>query len=77
MAALDVLLDVVAFRVGVSNEGSARPSEVVAALFGPEVAADAELARLALHAEGGVDPLQTLELRREAPVEAATLPAAL
>jgi radical SAM-linked protein len=53
-----------AFRIGVSHEGSARPSEVVAALWGTEIAAETDLARLALHAEQGLDPLRPAELRR-------------
>jgi radical SAM family uncharacterized protein/radical SAM-linked protein len=40
----------VRFRVAVSHEGSARPSEVLATLLGPEAACGAELARLALWA---------------------------
>jgi radical SAM family uncharacterized protein/radical SAM-linked protein len=40
--------ELVRFRVRVSHEGSARPSEVLAALFDLEVASRAELARLAL-----------------------------
>jgi radical SAM family uncharacterized protein/radical SAM-linked protein len=43
----------ISFSVSVSNEGSARPSEVVAALFGADVAAETDLARLALWGEGG------------------------
>jgi hypothetical protein len=37
---------------------------VVTALFGAEVAAEADLARLALHGEAGLDPLRPAELRR-------------
>ncbi len=67
---------IVTFRVTVSALGSARPSEVVEALFGPEIAADASLARLGLRAnlpavEGqelatgnGFDPLDLEALRR-------------
>jgi hypothetical protein len=40
----------VRFRVAVSHEGSARPSEVLAALFGADLAPRAELARLGLWA---------------------------
>jgi len=42
----------------VSAEGSARPIEVVAGLYGPEIAAQADLARVALWAEHRIDPLQ-------------------
>ncbi len=55
--------DVIAFRVAVSHEGSARPSEVVSALLGAGVLGDCELARLALLADGGLDPLRPLDLR--------------
>jgi radical SAM-linked protein len=48
----------VSFSVSVSNEGSARPSEVVAALYGVEVAAETDLARLALWGEDRSDPLR-------------------
>jgi len=64
----------VRFRVAVSHEGSARPSEVMAALFGAEVAPRAELARLGLwgtDAAGvSIDPLDVAGLRRHAPVVA-------
>jgi radical SAM family uncharacterized protein/radical SAM-linked protein len=53
----------VSFAVAVSAEGSARPSEVIAALYGPEVAAETDLARLALWAEQGIDPLRVAPLR--------------
>jgi len=46
-----------AFGVGISTEGSARPSEVIGALLGPEVAAETDLARRALWGEGRTDPL--------------------
>ncbi|HXI55442.1 MAG TPA: TIGR03936 family radical SAM-associated protein, partial [Polyangia bacterium] len=58
------------FRVAVSHEGSARPSEVITALFGPALAARAELARLALWSSdpGGartlIDPLDVPALRQ-------------
>jgi radical SAM family uncharacterized protein/radical SAM-linked protein len=45
----------VRFAVGVSHEGSARPAEVVRALFGEDVASGTELARLALWAESAAD----------------------
>jgi radical SAM family uncharacterized protein/radical SAM-linked protein len=58
------------FQVAVSHEGSARPSEVVTALFGDEIAGRVELARLGLWAVDGsgpttqlVDPLETGALR--------------
>jgi hypothetical protein len=61
----------VRFGVGVSHEGSARPVEVVRALFGDDVAAGTELARLALWAESGddgtIDPLRLDVLRRRTP----------
>jgi len=46
-----------AFGVRISTEGSARPSEVIGALLGPEVAADTDLARRALWGDGRTDPL--------------------
>jgi hypothetical protein len=54
----------VSFRITVSQEGSARPVEVITALFGAEIAAETELARLALHATAGGDPLRVVDLRR-------------
>jgi radical SAM-linked protein len=70
----------VRFAVSVSHEGSARPVEVVRALFGDDVAAGTELGRLALWAEsaapdgapegpdaGAIDPLSLEVLRRRAP----------
>jgi radical SAM family uncharacterized protein/radical SAM-linked protein len=68
----------VRFAVGVSHEGSARPIEVVRALWGDDVAAAAELARLALwaRAEGetdsSVDPLRLEDLRHRAPAPAGS-----
>jgi radical SAM family uncharacterized protein/radical SAM-linked protein len=70
-----------AFRVAVSHEGSARPGEVLGALLGAEVAADVELARTGLLADGGLDPL-SLDLLRpprtgaEPPANLAAAPAA-
>jgi radical SAM family uncharacterized protein/radical SAM-linked protein len=66
--------DVVRFRVAVSHEGSARPVEVVRALYGEDVAARTELARLALWAAGegdrsdagAVDPMRVDVLRHRA-----------
>jgi radical SAM-linked protein len=64
----------VRFRVAVSHEGSARPSEVLAALFGADLAPRAEIARLGLWAREpasdgvlagpSVDPLDVESLRR-------------
>ena len=68
----------VRFRVAVSHEGSARPIEVLSALFGAEVAPRAEIARLGLWAPGSVDPLDVESLRRQpaaaVPVSAAVDP---
>jgi radical SAM-linked protein len=61
----------VRFAVGVSHEGSARPVEVVRALFGEDVAARADFARLALRASEAADPMHLEHLRR--PVAAAAL----
>jgi radical SAM family uncharacterized protein/radical SAM-linked protein len=63
--------ELVAFRVAVSHEGSARPAEVIGALCGAEVAARVELARLGLVAEAGLDPLQPQALGRGAGAGAA------
>jgi radical SAM family uncharacterized protein/radical SAM-linked protein len=60
----------VRFRVAVSHEGSARPGEVLAALFDPETAARAELARLGLWAVDDGGPLEPLEVTSETPAEA-------
>jgi radical SAM family uncharacterized protein/radical SAM-linked protein len=57
----------ISFSVSVSNEGSARPSEVVAALFGADVAAETDLARLALWGDDRTDPLHPPELRAHPP----------
>ena len=54
------------FAVTVSQEGSARPVEVIESLFGAEVAADTDLARRALWAEQAqdrIDPLHMPALR--------------
>jgi radical SAM family uncharacterized protein/radical SAM-linked protein len=68
----------VRFGVSVSQEGSARPVEVVRALFGEDVAAGTELARLALWAseagDAAVDPLRLEVLRR--PVTSPAAPPA-
>jgi radical SAM family uncharacterized protein/radical SAM-linked protein len=58
------------FAVSVSHEGSARPVEVVRALFGEDVAERTDLARLAIWAiEGGaqLDPMRIELLRRNTP----------
>jgi radical SAM-linked protein len=70
--------ETIRFRVAVSHEGSARPIEVLAALFDPEVAARAEIARLALwglmDAGDRVDPLELERLRRHGTVMAPGAP---
>lgn len=45
------------FRIAMSHEGSARPVEVVRGLFGEAAAGEVDLARLALEAPGGLDPM--------------------
>jgi radical SAM family uncharacterized protein/radical SAM-linked protein len=52
----------VSFSVSVSNEGSARPIEVVTALYGVEAAGRIDLARLALWGDDRTDPLRVAEL---------------
>ncbi len=69
----------VRFGVSVSHEGSARPIEVARALFGEDVAAGTELARLALWARDGegdgadvrIDPLDVEVLRLRTPLPPA------
>jgi radical SAM family uncharacterized protein/radical SAM-linked protein len=56
----------VSFSVSVSQEGNARPIEVLTALYGVEVAQATDLARLALWGEDRADPLRVPELRRQA-----------
>jgi radical SAM family uncharacterized protein/radical SAM-linked protein len=51
----------VSFSVSVSNEGNARPIEVVTALYGAEIADKTDLARLALWGEDRSDPLRAAE----------------
>ena len=70
------------FQVAVSHEGSARPSEIVTALFDEEIAGQVELARTALWAldDSGastrlLDPLETEDLRAR-PKAAAPRPTA-
>jgi hypothetical protein len=70
----------VRFAVSVTHEGSARPVEVVRALFGEDVAERADLARLALWSLEGdaqVDPMRLEQLRRHAPPRAAVGDAAV
>jgi radical SAM-linked protein len=62
----------VRFAVSVSHEGSARPVEVVRALWGEETAAGTDFARLALRATEDADPMHLDVLRR--PVAAAQVP---
>ena len=45
------------FRIAMSQAGSARPGEVVRALFGEEIADGVDVARVALRGPGGIDPL--------------------
>jgi radical SAM family uncharacterized protein/radical SAM-linked protein len=66
----------VRFGLVVTAEGSARPSEVITALFGEEIAQSTELARLALWASASdearlVDPLRVQALRRRPATAAA------
>jgi radical SAM-linked protein len=77
------------FRVAVSHEGSARPSEVLAALFAADVAPRAELADIASRAElarfglwatdaagTSIDPLDIESLRRYPAATAVVAPEA-
>jgi radical SAM family uncharacterized protein/radical SAM-linked protein len=61
----------ISFAVAVSAEGSARPIEVIAGLYGPEVAAQTDLARLALWGEHRTDPLAAALLPNAAPTPSA------
>jgi hypothetical protein len=61
----------VRFAVTVSHEGSARPVEVVRALWGEDVAARTDFARLALRASEDTDPMHLEGLRRPVSVTAA------
>ncbi|HET6282044.1 MAG TPA: TIGR03936 family radical SAM-associated protein, partial [Polyangia bacterium] len=70
------------FQIAVSHQGSARPSEVVTALFDGEIAGQVELARTALWAVDEsrpssplLDPLETEDLRAR-PKTAAPRPTA-
>jgi radical SAM-linked protein len=56
----------ISFSVSVSHEGSARPIEVLTALYGADVAVQTDLARLALWGDDRTDPLRVAELRRRA-----------
>ena len=62
----------VRFAVSVSHEGSARPVEVVRALWGDDVAVRTDFGRLALRGTEEADPMH-LELLR-GPVAAAAAP---
>jgi radical SAM family uncharacterized protein/radical SAM-linked protein len=62
----------VRFAVSVSHEGSARPIEVVRALWGEDVAARTDFARLALRGTEDADPMHLDLFRR--PVAAAAAP---
>jgi radical SAM-linked protein len=68
----------ISFSVSVSNEGSAKPSEVVTTLFGLEIAQRTDLARRALWGDERTDPLGVSELRLRAvvarPAAAAAAP---
>jgi radical SAM family uncharacterized protein/radical SAM-linked protein len=68
----------ISFAVSVSNEGSAKPSEVVTTLFGLQIAQKTDLARLALWGDDRTDPLRVSELRRRTvvarPAAAAAAP---
>jgi radical SAM family uncharacterized protein/radical SAM-linked protein len=59
----------ISFSVSVSNEGSARPLEVVSALYGEEVAGRVDLARLALWGDDRTDPLRLAEPVRRGRVQ--------
>jgi hypothetical protein len=69
--------DVLAFRVGVSHEGSARPIEVITALCGEAIAAAADFARLGLRGETGLDPMCPAHFRTVPPLatQASAAPA--
>jgi radical SAM family uncharacterized protein/radical SAM-linked protein len=63
----DLDCEIVAFQLAISTEGSAKPGEVVAGLWGEAVAADVTCARVALWAADGdrlLDPLDTAALRQ-------------
>jgi radical SAM-linked protein len=67
----------ISFSVSVSHEGSARPIEVLTALYGADVAAETDLARLALWGDDRIDPLRVADLaRRGAGVRAVVAAAA-
>jgi radical SAM family uncharacterized protein/radical SAM-linked protein len=72
--------EMISFSVSTSNEGSARPSEVVSALYGADVAVEVDLARLALWGDDGndrTDPLHQPALPgRIAVPHAVVVPAA-
>jgi len=63
----DLERELVAFQLGISTDGSAKPGEVIAGLWGDAVAADTDCARVALWAADGdrlIDPLDTAALRQ-------------
>jgi len=65
----DLESELVAFQLAISTDGSAKPGEVIAGLWGEAVAADAACARVALWAADGdrlIDPLDTASLRQPA-----------
>jgi hypothetical protein len=70
----------IVFRIAMSQAGSARPIEVVRALFDEAIAVDTDLARVGLWAADGADPLRAgasplhLELLSSAGAAAAVSP---
>jgi len=63
----DLDSELIAFQLGISTDGSAKPGEVIAGLWGDAAAADSACARVALWAADGdrlIDPLDTLALRQ-------------
>ena len=63
----DVESPLVAFQLAISTDGSAKPGEVIAGLWGEAAAADVACARVALWAADGerlIDPLDTGALRQ-------------
>ena len=65
----DLESELVAFQLAISTDGSAKPGEVIAGLWGEAVAADAACARVALWAADGdrlIDALDTASLRQPA-----------
>src|SRR5207302_1378524 len=66
----------VRFRVAISAEGGARPREIIDALAGDGAAAETDFARLALYADGAVDPLHVAALVSPAAAGARPAPVA-